>query len=171
MTRGGNWYDFWTIMAYVFISPVMAYGQSDQIIVDGGLGILNTEGSGLSQVKFAKFGLQEDLWGALKQRFNAGVWLDSRGDGHSSSTFSGYQLGFEVSNEVLQASIFSGPNLISSPDVALGGMFQMNESIFLGIKDSDCNSIGIVYNHFSSAGIEQPNLGKDFLGLEIKFPF
>jgi len=146
-------------------------GQQDQVVVDGGLGVFGTEGDSLPQVKFGKVGIEEDLWYNLKQRFNAGTWLDSRGNGRISSAFGGYQLGFEVTNEVLQCSIWSGPTLITSPDIALGGPLQFNETLFLGVVDKNENSIGIAYNHFSSAGIYQPNLGKDFMGLEVKFPF
>jgi hypothetical protein len=148
-----------------------AYAHDDQYVMDAGLGSFGTEGSSLSQVKFLKVGIQEDLWEGLKQRFNGGAWLDSRGDGRTNSLFTSYQLGFEVSNNIFQASVFSGPALISSPDSDLGGIFQFNETIFLGIVDKDYDSIGVSWNHLSSAGLEQPNQGKDFLCLEIKFPF
>ena len=159
------------LLLILLLLSSQAFAQQDQIVVDGALGILGNEGSSLSQVKFAKIGLQEDVWDALKQRFNVGQWLDSRGNGRSNSTFAGYQIGFEVSNDVLQSSIFGGPSVISNPDVALGGIVQFNETIFFGIKDKDSNSMGVAYNHFSSGGLEMPNLGRDFLGLEIKFPF
>jgi hypothetical protein len=158
------------LVLILMVLPSLAYGQDDQVVMDFGLGIFGTEGSGLSQVKFAKVGLEEDVWNALKQRFNVGAWLDSRGGGRSNSGFTGYQLGFEVTNDVLQASMWSGPCIISQPDIALGGIVQFNETIFLGVVDKDEDSIGVTYNHFSSAGLEMPNLGRDFLGLEIKFP-
>jgi len=158
-------------MGLFLLFSSQVYAAQDQIVVDGGLGVFGTEGSSLSQVKFGKVGIQEDLWYNLKQRFNTGMWLDDRGGGRKSSGFGGYQVGYEVTNDVLQASIWSGPTLISSPDIALGGYFQFNETLYLGIVDKDRNSIGIAYNHFSSAGIETPNLGNDFIGLEIKFPF
>jgi len=153
----------------LFVSS--AYAQPDQISVDASLGVFGTEGSSLSQVKFAKVGWQEDVWGALKQKISGGAWLDTRGPGFSSSLFTGYQLGFEVTNEVFQASIWSGPAFITSPDQDLGGNFQFNETIFFGIVDKNYDTVGIAYNHFSSGGLEMPNLGKDFLGLEIKWPF
>ena len=166
---------------YIFIALVVGilltvftekcHAQGDQIVIDAGLGILNSEGSSLSQNKFAKIGVEEDLWYNLKQKINVGEWLDNRGYGYSNSAFTGYQLGFEVSNEVLEASVWSGPTLIGAPDAALGGPIQFNETIYLGIVDKDKNSIGMVYNHFSSAGIYVPNLGRDYLGLEIKWPF
>jgi hypothetical protein len=145
--------------------------DEDQMVIDAGLGILGNKGPSLSQVKFAKIGYQETLWNALKQRFNGGGWLDSRGDGRTSSGFVGYQLGFEVQNDIFQASVWSGPGLISSPDVALGGPIQFNETIFFGIVNYRNESIGLAYNHWSSASLYAINQGRDFLGLEIKFPF
>ena len=146
-----------------------AFAEDDHIIVDAGLGIFSTEGKNLSQGKFAKFGLQQDIWYNLKQRYNVGAWLDSRDQQYKSSAFAGYQLGFQVDNDTYESSVFFGPNLITTPDAALGGHFQFNLSIFFGIKDRDGNAIGFGYNHFSSAGIEMPNLGRDYGCLEIKF--
>jgi hypothetical protein len=156
----------------MFVSNCFASDNyTDTFFVDGGLGIFSTEGHSLSQTKFLKIGVQEDLWYALKQRFDGGFWLDTRGDGRTSSGFMGYQLGFEVKNDLFVGSIWSGPALISSPDIALGGIVQFNETIFFGIVDKSGDNIGIAYNHFSSAGLEMPNLGKDFIGLEIRFPY
>jgi hypothetical protein len=158
------------LVSYLFMTKV-ANAQQDQVVVDGGLGALGTKGDSLPQVKFAKVGVEEDLWYSLKQRFNVGEWLDSRGSDYSNSSFAGYQLGFEVKNDVLECSLFSGPSLITSPDNALGGILQFNETLFLGVVDKNDETIGVAYNHFSSAGLYTPNLGRDFLGLEIKFPF
>lgn len=144
---------------------------ADEVIMDVGLGAFDTRSDNISQVKLAKVGIQEDVWYNLKQRFNVGGWVDQRGQGFGNSAFAGYQLGFDVRNDVFDASIFSGPTLISGTDELLGGHFQFNETMFLGIVDKNDNAIGIAWNHFSSAGLEMPNLGRDFLGLEIKFPF
>lgn len=148
-----------------------AYAQQDQIVIDGGLGEFDTKGTSVSQVKFGKIGWQEDLWYSLKHRINIGEWLDNRGEGYNNSAFTGYQLGFEVRNDIFEASIWSGPTLITTPDASLGGRFQFNETVFFGLVDKDGNAIGVSYNHFSSAGLEMPNYGKDFMGVEIKFPF
>ncbi len=149
----------------------LAYAQDDQIVTDVGLGIVGTKGSTLSQDKFARVGLQEDVWYDLKQRFNVGGWDDTRGGNYSSAAFAGYQLGFEVTNDVLQGSIWSGPSVISATDAMLGGPMQFNETLFFGIVDKQQSSIGVAYNHFSSAGIYTPNLGRDYLGLQLKFPW
>lgn len=155
----------------LLITVASAHADQDQLVTDVGLGVFGSRGASLSQDKFAKIGWEEDLWYNLKQKFNVGAWIDTRGAGYSSNAFTGYQLGFEVTNSIFQMSVWSGPTLISSPDNDLGGVFQFNETIFFGIVDKDQNSIGLAYNHFSSAGLEMPNQGRDFIGLEIKFPF
>lgn len=148
----------------------MALAQ-DEMFLDAGLGAFSTEGHSLSQVKFIKAGVQEDIWDTFEHKMNVGGWLDSRGEGRTSSAFIGYQIGFDVRNDILEVSVWSGPTLISSTDAALGGNFQFNETIFFGVRDKHDNVIGMAYNHFSSAGLEMPNMGKDFMCLEIKFPF
>ena len=160
-----------SLVIFVCYFAHKAHADTDELLVDGALGVFNTDGKSISQVKFAKVGIQEDVWYALKQRFNVGTWVDSRGPGFNTSGFAGYQVGFDVKNDVMEAGIFSGPTLITSPDIDLGGVFQFNETVFLGVRDKGDESIGVVYNHLSSAGLEMPNLGKDFMGIEIKFPF
>jgi hypothetical protein len=142
----------------------------DEMLVDAGLGAFSTEGKSLSQVKFAKLGIQEDLWYAVKQRVNFGGWIDDRKGPFANSAFTSYQVGFDVKNALFEMSVFSGPGLISATDSSLGGHFQFNETVFIGIKDTMDESVGMAYNHFSSAGLEMPNQGKDFMCLEIKFP-
>ena len=156
----------------LFISGSALAGARDDVFLELGLGSFSTEGKSVSQVKFGKVGVQEELWDSFKHRLNAGVWLDNRGVGHTNSAFTSYQLGFDVQNSLLEMAIFSGPALISSTDTSLGGYFQFNETLYFGIRDPRSNnSIGVSYNHFSSAGLESPNQGRDFIGLEIKFPF
>jgi hypothetical protein len=143
----------------------------DQIVTDVGLGTFGTKGSSLSQDKFIKIGLEKELSSPLQERFNLGAWTDSRGAGYTNSLYGGYQLGFEITNDTFQASVWSGPTLITSPDRALGSVFEFNETIFFGVADKKHNSIGLAYNHFSDAGLTQINLGRDYMALEIKFPF
>lgn len=159
------------ILLLLLLMSSLAWADQDQIVTDVGLGAFSTKGPSLSQVKFAKIGWEEDLWGPFKQKFNTGAWLDSRGPQYSNSAFLGFQLGFEVSNDIFQGSIFTGPNVISNTDASLGGYLEFNESAFFGIVDKDKDAIGIAWNHFSSAGLSSPNLGKDFIGLQIKCPF
>lgn len=159
-------------MKYLFMLMFLSsWAQADQFVTDVGLGAFGSKGDTPVQDKFAKVGIQEDVWFPLKQRFNLGGWSDLRGNGYDSSAFLGYQLGFEVTNQVFQMSVWSGPSVITNPDSALGGPLQFNETVFFGIVDKDKNAIGIAYNHLSSAGIYDPNQGRDYIGMEISFPF
>jgi hypothetical protein len=148
-----------------------AEARGDELVIDGAVGVFNSGKSSLSETKFVKFAIEEPVWYALKQRFNAGMWLDNKGLGRMSSGFAGYQLGFQVTADTLEASVWSGPTLITTPDVYLGGPLQFNETLFLGVHDKMGQTIGVAYNHFSSAGIEMPNIGRDFFGLEVRFKF
>ena len=143
---------------------------ADDMVLDGGLGVFDSAKNSLSETKLLKVGIQEDLWYVLKQRFNTGFWLDNAGNGRTGSSFIGYQLGYEVKTDSLVASAWTGPGLISSPDSYLGGMLQFNETMFFGIHDKQDNTMGFAYNHWSSAGIEMPNQGRDFVTLQLKFP-
>jgi len=160
------------VLVGVTLALVLAMrSEASELAIDGGVGVFNSGKNSLSESKFLRFGLEEPVWYALKQRFNLGFWLDDKGHGRASSGFAGYQIGFEVTADTLEASVWSGPALITTPDIYLGGPLQFNETIFLGIHDKAGETLGVAYNHFSSAGIEMPNIGRDFLGLEIRFKF
>lgn len=150
---------------------ISSTAYADQFVTDVGLGQFGSRGASLSQDKFAKVGVQEELWNPFYQRFNLGGWMDTRGQDYSGAAFFGYQVGFEVTNDIFQGSIWTGPTVISATDQVLGGPIQFNETIFFGIVDKNKDSIGIAYNHFSSASLYTPNLGRDYIGLEIKCPF
>lgn len=157
------------LLLIIFIFSFSSYAQEDQIVLDGGLGIFHSGERGLSETKLFSLGVQEDLWGPLKDRAIVGGWIDVTGAGKSSSAFAGGQLGFEVNRDGLVAGIFSGPTIISSPDVLLGGHFQFMDDLHLGIQDEHDNYFGVFYRHLSSAGLEMPNIGRDVIGIEIRF--
>ena len=155
----------------LFLSTI-AYGQDfqeDQTALDVGIGVFRSADKGLSETKMLSIGKQETLLGPLKSRYSAGFWLDNTRDGRKSSGFVGAQLGFEVANNGWVGGIFSGPTVISTPDVLLGGRFQFMDTINYGLQDKSGNYIGLFYRHFSSAGLEMPNTGRDILGIEIRF--
>src|SRR5271165_660574 len=91
-------------IALSMLFSTLSYAQEDQTVIDIGVGISNSSGTRMGVI-----GLQEDLWGPIKQRFMVGGWLDNSGNGNSSSPLMGYQLGFEVNNNGLVMGVFSGP--------------------------------------------------------------
>jgi hypothetical protein len=152
------------LLFFVTVQPL--YADS---LVDVGLGVFNSGKNSPSETKFAAIGYQGDFWGALKNRLNLGGWIDNVGNGRGSSAFVAAQIGFEVESNGWCSSVFIGPALIGSPDSYLGGRFQFYDSLNFGIKDKDSNYIGISYRHISSAGIHDRNIGRDVLGIEIRF--
>lgn len=151
--------------ALLIASPSMA----SEFVIDGAVGVFHSGEKGLSESKMLKLGLEEPVWNALKQRFNVCMWLDNGGEGKTNSACVGYQLGFEVNSNDLTASIWSGPGLITSPDVLLGSPFEFNETAFIGIHNVIGETIGVSYNHWSDAGLTPINIGRDYFGVEIKF--
>jgi hypothetical protein len=152
----------------VFLSS-LAYAQQDQVLLDGGIGIAHSADTGLSETKMLTLGIQEDLWGAFKDRAIVGGYLDNSGNGKRNSALAAAQIGFEVNRNGLIVGVFTGPGVISSPDALLGGYFQFVDDIHIGIQDTDDNYFGVMYRHISSAGIETPNIGRDVIGLEMRF--
>lgn len=146
----------------------VAYAQDDQVILDGGLGILHSGEIGPQETKMLTLGLQETIYESLKDRITGGGWIDNYGDGKRSSALLSTQIGWEVNRNGFVMGLFTGPSVISSPDALLGGTLEFMEDLHLGIQDHN-DYIGVMYRHLSSAGIYSPNIGRDVIGLEIRF--
>ncbi len=140
-----------------------------QDFFDGGIGVFNSGKNSLSETKMLTVGEQGTLIGALKDRVTVGGWLDNAGGGKSDSAVASGQLGFEVNRDGTVFGIFTGPAAISTPDILLGGRFQFMDDIHYGIQDTHGRYVGVMYRHLSSAGIETPNVGRDVVGLELRF--
>lgn len=62
-----------------------------------------------------------------------------------------------------------GPCVYTRKDDVLGGHFQFNHDLSVGITDG-LTSVQLGYKHISSAGLSEPNKGHDFfwLGLGVR---
>lgn len=158
-----------TLIVACTVSLLMEDSYADDLVLDGGIGVLNSGKKSLSETKMLTLGIQGDLIGPLKDRAVIGGWLDNSGKGRTGSAVTSGQLGFEVNSGGLVAGIFTGPALISNPDVLLGGPFQFMDDLHIGIQDRSGYYIGLMYRHLSSAGIETPNIGRDIVSLELRF--
>jgi hypothetical protein len=159
------------LLLILLLFSSQTFAQQDQMLIDGGVGVFNSGKSSLSETKMVTLGLQEDLWGPLKDRFVVGGWLDNAGNGKSGSALLSYQIGFEVNENGLVGAVFTGPTLITETDSLLGDHFEFMDDLHLGIQDRDSNYIGIMYRHLSDAGISSVNIGRDIIGLELRVPF
>lgn len=154
----------------LMLSIIFANVARADTVISFGFGVFGTANDGTSQVKIFRLSEEEDIWRPIKRRISGGIWADQRNDGNATSLFGTYQIGFHVEASQLEAALYTGPCLITTPDASLGGYFQFNHTLLLAIRDAAGNSIGVSYNHFSNAGLNKPNLGKDFAALELKIP-
>lgn len=134
------------------------------------VGVFSSGKSNLAECKLVNFGHRERLPLGLSYQYEGGGWTDVAGNGRKGSLYGAAQLGVQA-DSTLTARFMAGPALISSPDAYLGGVFQFTEDFFLGIHGDNGNIVGVKYKHISSAGIEQPNVGRDFAGIEVSIPF
>lgn len=156
------------ILALLAVLPLSA--SAADLFVEAGVGVFSSGVNTLAETKMLEVGFQEDVWGPLVNRYGIGGWIDCAGRGRGDSAFIADQLGFQVSTPSgLFSSVFTGPTLISQTDTYLGGHFQLQEDVHFGLMDREGNAMSVFYKHLSSAGIETPNIGRDFIGVEIKF--
>lgn len=134
------------------------------------IGIANSGKNSHAETKFVNVGHRDSFGFGLTYQYEFGGWVDIAGGGRSSSGYAAYQLGVETDGSVL-ARVMTGPAIITTPDSYLGGVFQFSEDFYIGLKGSNGNTVGILYKHFSSAGLETPNYGRDFAGFQVSIPF
>jgi hypothetical protein len=151
-------------MRFIILLLISSLAQADNLFMDGAVGVGNSDGT-----RAVSGGIQEDLYGPLKQRALGGFWIDNTGNGKTSSLFLSGQLGFQVNSGGTIAGIFSGPGLVSGTDALLGSYFEFVSDAHFGIQDKDLNYIGAYYRHISDAGITTVNIGRDMIGLELRF--
>ena len=137
---------------------------SDQFVLDAGVGVFNT-----TMMRTLSGSYQQEWEYPFFTRTTLGLWVDNSGNGQSNSGFISEQLGYEIRHNGTIVSIFTGPSFITTPDTVLGGYFQFVSDLHLGLEDTRHNYLGVFYRHISSAGLYYPNLGRDMVGLEIRF--
>lgn len=170
-----SWLDIlWSVVSLIGVLALTYYlvitdSRADDY-VSGMLGVFNSGKSSLSESKLLNLGHRE-MWGCgLASQYEIGGWSDSAGYGRKSSLYGAYQVGVEAGDSI-KARVMFGPALISSPDAYLGGVFQFSEDFFIGLSGSNGNTIGLMYKHFSSAGLEKPNEGRDYAGVSVSLPW
>lgn len=124
-----------------------------------------------SDVKSISFGQQSDLFSFAQKKWEVGYFVDRR-PGARSSAYGFVGVGVEPTAGSLYVNFFQSVGGISSPDSYLGGRFQFMEEVGIGIKDKEKKtSVGLLYKHISSAGLNRPNKGRDFIGIQVSIPW
>lgn len=137
--------------------------SADEVFLGYGMGVVNSTDS-----RDVNLGFRKDLSDGFFWQFKGGLWVDNSGDPtRSNSGFVSSGPGFLVDFNPIEIRTSVGLAAITSPDSILGGPFpQFNEDLYVGVRDKRGNGVGFVYEHISSAGIEQPNYGRDFIELQ-----
>lgn len=134
-------------------------------------GVGQNEGEYTRAIKIFSLRAEGRVLGPIYDAREAGFWADTLGDGRRNAAFGKYQLGIKPGPDVgIYGKAFLGAQLQSSIDTRLGGYFQFSEDFGIGIRD-EISFIEIGYGHVSSAGIYEPNRGRDFLTLSLGLRF
>jgi len=137
-----------------------------------GVGVFNSAKDSKAETKVFSLGYSEKFFQAMMYQLEAGAWIDNRKDlDRKSSGFGFGSIGLDVQTGAFYIQALWGAGLITCTDSMLGGPFQFNTDLGIGLRDSNGYSIGIGYKHISSAGIELPNKGRDFMMMRLAVPF
>ena len=142
--------------------------NADEGFMAFGVGAFSSARHGPGEVKTYNLGLRQDLIDGFYSQYKVGLWgQGSNDEGMKSSGYGSAGLGFRV--DVKPVEFHAGWALggITTPDSYLGGYFQFNGDLGVTLRDYKGNGIGLAYSHLSSAGIEMPNQGRDFITLEL----
>ena len=135
-----------------------------------GLGVKTKDQESISEVKMFSVGRQSPFLYILEQKWEAGMWSDTHGDGRKSSGFGGWSIGIEPKLGTFYIHSFWGLIGITHTDSMLSTNFQFMQDIGVGLRDARGISIGLGYKHISNAGIQQPNKGRDFFFAQLQIP-
>lgn len=137
-----------------------------------GVGLFNSAKDSRAETKIFSVGYTKKFFESLMYQLEAGTWIDNRRDlSRNSSGFGTGSLGVDIQTGYIYTQALWGAGLITSPDSMLGGPFQFNTDLSIGVRDNNSYSIGLGYKHISSAGIELPNKGRDFMLVKLSVPF
>jgi hypothetical protein len=130
---------------------------------------LPTDSEFLQQIKYGSVSLSEG--DTFRSKYELGFFTDPRSaERRRSSAFGTAGAGLRPRTGSFLIESYIGVGGITHPDTNLGGWFNFFHDIKLGVIDKGSVSISISYKHISSAGINSPNKGRDFLLLNWAIP-
>lgn len=164
---------YWTVL---MLGGLILFAKADDTQSGAyfkyGLGIFNSAKNSKAEVKMVSVGHQSPIFGYMIKQWEVGGWMDSRSDlGRKSSGFANGSIGVNIDIGNFYAQSLWGAGVVTTRDSMLGGNFQFNQDLGLGLKDSRGVGIGLNYKHISSAGIFKPNEGRDFFAIKLTIPW
>lgn len=142
---------------------------ADEVFLGYGVGVFGDAKYYTGQNKYLELGYRSVVWEGIYWQFKGGCWGEASPDkSRTSSAWLSSGPGLEVDLSPIEIRSGWGLAAISSPDSQLGGHFpQFNGEMYIGLRDKRGDAIGLQYEHISSAGIINPNLGRDFVTLQL----
>lgn len=95
-------------------------------------------------------------------QYNVGAW-DGRREAQVLGVAKGLQWRFGSS----EVRLSTGGSLISETNSRLGSVFEFYEQLMFKQRIASLD-IAVSYRHWSNANLKSPNLGMDFLGLQLE---
>lgn len=120
--------------------------------------------------KMLAAGVQRHLLGVFDYQLELGTFVDNSKPNDWQTVWGAAQIGLSIVNPGYYIKVFSGPAYVSKTDDHLSTPFEFTEDLEIGFVDKRGVGIGFGYKHFSNAGIQQPNLGRDFLFFKVMLP-
>lgn len=98
-------------------------------------------------------------------KLDFGFWTDNQ-PGHSSAPFMGPVIGYHFLHPsgISLTPVF-GILVMGNPDAVLGAPFNFTEELAIGY-----HTVSIGWKHISNAGTSSPNMGRDYLFLNLTTP-
>lgn len=158
------------LLALIFISLVLvSHTYADDAFGSFGVGVANSAKNSKGETKVGNLGYREYVAEGIYLQYKGGFYGDGSGDpSRSSSFYASFGPGMLVDLRPVEMRAGYGLAAISAPDSYLGGRFpQFQGEAYFGFRDPKGNGIGLQYEHISSAGFVTPNMGRDFLVLQL----
>lgn len=154
---------FWIVALIVLFRCTSAHAADWSF--RGGPGLVNGTLSG--GTKTLGFRRDDEMLDGIYNGFELGGYVDNLGGGRKGAIVGKAQLGVKPGPRTgVYGYAFIGPCLISATDSQLGGMGQICSDIGVGVRDEK-TIMGFGYAHISSAGMETPNKGRDYLVFSV----
>lgn len=159
------------IIIGLFVGVIFCKHLHADSYMSGMVGVFNTGKHSYSESKFLNAGYRQSWFLGLTYQLEIGGWTDVAGGGRKGSLYGAGLVGVETDGVVMGRAM-AGPALLSQTDTYLGGKFpQFTEEVFFGVSGKNRNEVGFKYKHISSGGLYQPNMGRDYFGIEMSVPW
>lgn len=145
----------------LFFSPI---SRAYELGLNYGAGFGLPNATDDTEAKLLSLNISNSLGTLFRHKLSWGEWFDPHPEyDRSSAMFGSYSVGIRVEPGQFYFENYLGLAMISETDSMLSTNFEFTEEIGFGIKDSLGRFFGFEYRHFSNAGIQLPNKGRDFI--------